>query len=56
MQGWPSRYAYTAPGDLSLKLIFDGTGVNKIGLERLINPPSAISNAPPQIQLAKGLT
>jgi len=39
MQGWPSRYAYTAPGDLSLKLIFDGTGVNKIGLERLINPP-----------------
>ncbi|MBL8350894.1 MAG: peptidoglycan-binding protein [Burkholderiaceae bacterium] len=40
MQGWPSRYAYTAPGDLSLKLVFDGTGVNKIGLERLIDPPS----------------
>lgn len=40
MQGWPSRYAYTAPGDLSLKLVFDGTGVNRIGLERLLDPPS----------------
>jgi hypothetical protein len=40
MQGWPSRYAYSAPGDLSLKLIFDGTGVNQIGIDRLINPPS----------------
>lgn len=39
-QGRPSRYAYTPPGELSLKLVFDGTGVNQIGLERLLKPPS----------------
>lgn len=40
MQGWPSRFAYSAPGDLSLKLVFDGTGVNQFGAERLLKPPS----------------
>jgi len=38
--GRPARYAYTPPGDLSLKLVFDGTGVNQIGLATLLKPPS----------------
>ncbi len=38
--GRPARYAYTPPGDLTLKLVFDGTGVNLLGLERLLQPPS----------------
>ncbi len=39
-QGAPSHYAYTRPGELSLKLVFDGTGVNQIGVASLLNPPS----------------
>lgn len=39
-QGRPARYAYTPPGELQLRLVFDGTGVNTLGVERLLSPPS----------------
>lgn len=38
--GRPARYAYTPPGELGFTLIFDGTGVNRIGLDALARPPS----------------
>lgn len=38
--GRPARYAYTPQGSLSLKLVFDGTGVDRIGLSALAAPPS----------------
>lgn len=38
--GRPARYAYTPQGSLSLKLVFDGTGVDRIGLSALLSPPS----------------
>jgi len=39
-QGRPAQYAYTPPGDLQLRLVFDGTGVHLLGAERLLSPPS----------------
>lgn len=38
-QGAPSHYAYSKPGQLAIKLIFDGTGVHLIGPERLLGMP-----------------
>ena len=38
--GRPARYAYTPPGTLALKLVFDGTGVDRIGLSAALDPPS----------------
>ncbi|MDT7836291.1 CIS tube protein [Aquabacterium sp. OR-4] len=38
--GRPARYAYTPPGKLGLKLVFDGTGVDRIGLSAMLDPPS----------------
>lgn len=38
--GRPARYAYTPQGKLGLKLVFDGTGVDRIGLSALLDPPS----------------
>lgn len=38
--GRPARYAYTPQGSLSLKLVFDGTGVDRIGLSVLRDAPS----------------
>jgi hypothetical protein len=35
MPARPARYGYTPPGDLSFKLVLDGTGVNSIGVAAL---------------------
>ena len=39
-EGRPARYALTTPGELSLQLVIDGTGVHQIGLEALLAPVS----------------
>lgn len=37
-EGQPARYALTAPGELSLQLVIDGTGVHQFGAEALLAP------------------
>lgn len=39
-QGRSASYNFTSPGELSLQLVLDGTGVNLYGAERLLKPPS----------------
>lgn len=38
--GRPARYAYTPQGTLGLKLVFDGTGVDRIGAATLLDSAS----------------
>jgi len=39
-EGRPARYALTAPGELKLQLVIDGTGVHQFGAEQLLGPVS----------------